>query len=50
MDYELPKISSETKYFAGDKQDRENKFSPGSKYNGSTTNFMSIFEGNSRKS
>lgn len=42
MDYELTSISSETKYFAGDNQDQENKLSTGLKY--FTNNFISTLE------
>lgn len=43
MDYKLPSISSETKYFAGDKQDQETFH--WTKNNDSTYNFISILEG-----
>lgn len=43
IDYKLPSISSETKYFAGDKQDQETFH--WTKNNDSTYNFISILEG-----
>lgn len=42
MDYKFPSISSETKYFAGDKQDQENFH--WTKKNYSTNNFISTLE------
>lgn len=44
MDYELTNISSETKYFAGDNQDQENKLSTGPKKKYLTNNFISTLE------
>lgn len=38
MDYKLPSISSEAKYFAGDKQDK--RLSTGPKNNDATSNFI----------